>query len=150
MRNQDEHVGRGEEGFMLIELLVVIAVIGILATIAIPAFLNQKSKANDSSAQELAHNAQIVAETYATDHAGSYAGLSQAVLKQYDTTIQTTVGNGNPWVSGVTNASSTGYTITTTPPSGNETFSVTRSNGLSTRTCTPTSGIQGACDNGTW
>jgi type IV pilus assembly protein PilA len=149
MRNQDEHVGRGEEGFTLIELLVVILIIGILATIAIPAFLNQKTKANDSSAQELVHSAQIVAETYATDHDGSYAGLSPAVLKQYDATIQTAGGNG-AFVSGVTNASATGYTITTTPPSGNETFSVTRSNGLTTRTCTPTSGIQGACNNGTW
>jgi type IV pilus assembly protein PilA len=149
MRNQDEHVGRGEEGFTLIELLVVILIIGILATIAIPAFLNQKTKANDSSAQELVHSAQIVAETYATDHGGSYAGLSPAVLKQYDATIQTTGGNG-AFVSGVTSTSATGYTITTTPPSGNETFSVTRSNGLTTRTCTPTSGIQGACNNGTW
>jgi type IV pilus assembly protein PilA len=150
MRNQDEHVGRGEEGFTLIELLVVMVVIGILATIAIPSFLNQKTKANDSSAQELVHNAQTVAETYATDHGGSYAGLSPAVLKQYDATIQTAVGNGSSYVSGVTNATTTGYTITTTPPSGNETFSVTRSNGLTTRTCTPMSGIQGACNNGTW
>jgi type IV pilus assembly protein PilA len=100
-------VGRGEEGFMLIELLVVMVVIGILATIAIPSFLDQKSKANDSSAQELVHNAQTVAETYATDHGGSYAGLSPAVLKQYDTTIQTAVGNGNSCVSGVTNATAT-------------------------------------------
>ena len=62
----------------------MILIIGILAAIAIPSFLNQKSKAYDASAKELARTAETTAETYATDHEGGYAGMTVEELQKYE------------------------------------------------------------------
>ena len=63
MLNRLRQRSADEGGFTLIELLVVILIIGILAAIAIPSFLSQKSKATASQAKELARTAETTAET---------------------------------------------------------------------------------------
>ena len=136
-----------EQGFTLIELLVVILIIGILAAIAIPSFLNQQNKAKDAAAKELAHSEQIAIETYATDNSGDYTGATLAILNQYEPTIQIAQGNGNAYALAPTGLSPTGYTITAANATGSDTFSITRTNGAITRTCT---GTGGGCVNGTW
>jgi type IV pilus assembly protein PilA len=57
-----------EGGFTLIELLVVIIIIGILAAIAIPVFLNQRQKGYDAQTKSDLRNAATSEETYFTDN----------------------------------------------------------------------------------
>ncbi len=68
MRTMYRQLDEREEGFTLIELLVVVIIIGILAAIAIPVFLNQREKAYDAAAKSDVRNAQTAMETYFTDN----------------------------------------------------------------------------------
>ncbi len=87
---------RSQNGFTLVELLVVILIIGILSAIALPAFLNQRSKSHDAETKVYLVAAQKALEIWHQEH-DTYAGATMAELSEIDTALNQAL---NPTVSG--------------------------------------------------
>ena len=136
-----------EKGFTLIELLVVILIIGILAAIAIPAFLNQRQKAYDSQAKSNLRTAQTAEETYSTDNSGAYVVADTSSSSDPLVKLEPSLNN-TPYVKAAL-VGTTGYQLTTTSAGNNPTtYTLKVDSGVVTHSCQPAN--QGGCVNSSW
>ena len=144
LRKLRERIHNGQEGFTLIELLVVILIIGILAAIALPAFLGQRAKGQDSEAKSNVRNLVSHMESCFTTEE-SYGACTAANTDIANSGITIGGGPGEVQISGL---SADGYTLVGLSKSDAvfRYIKDTTATPAVTKSCT----LDHGCNNGSW
>lgn len=101
------------KGFTLIELLIVVVIIGILAAIAIPTFLNQRTRGYNAASQSALRNAAIAQESYYTGN-NTYGTEAQIETEGFNQSANVNFA--------VVSASATDYCMSAVHTSGGSTW----------------------------
>ena len=144
---------RAQRGFSLIELLVTIVILGLLAAIALPAYIGHQKKSQDSEAQSNARNITSRVEfCYATQE--SYELCDTSAELGDDTGLKFGTSPGEVSIVDATQTTYKVIAVSRAESDGsNHTFTIehTGAGGTNDRRCTAGStNKNGGCRNGVW